>query len=135
MRKMRGDEPVRTSARQHLVDAYDMEGMDANPEVEGIFTGSLCDIFVGTNAGCFECFTGELLVLVRNEVAAERELVDGGTLTTEIEYTNLWRMRMRKGKRGRREYLWVWNTSIVTRLWIGLVLAVSVAACRTTTHS
>jgi hypothetical protein len=111
-----------------------MERMDANPEMEGVLAGGLCDIFVGTNAGCFECFAGELLVLVRNEVATERELVDGGTLTAEIEYTNLWRMRKRKRGRRGRGYLWVWDTSIVPRLWIGLVLAVPVTACRATTH-
>ena len=53
-----------------------MEGVDTNPQVERIFARSLGDIFVGADTSSFESFTGKLLVLIRDEMAAEREFVD-----------------------------------------------------------
>ncbi len=47
--------------------------------------GLFVDILVGANAGGFEGFGAQLLVLIRNHVHAKRELVDIGTLSSEIE--------------------------------------------------
>ena len=81
--------PISTGTGQHLVDAEDVEGVDANPQVERILAGGLGDVLVGTDAGGFEGFTRKLLVLVGNEMAAEGELVDRGTLAAKIEDTDL----------------------------------------------
>lgn len=45
-----------------------------------------------------------MFVLVGDHVDAERELIDVGTLATEIENANLW----------------VWDTTVETRLWVRL---------------
>jgi hypothetical protein len=47
------------------------------------------DILVGANTGGFESLRAQLFILVGDEVDAERELVDVGTLTTEIVDTDL----------------------------------------------
>lgn len=43
------------------------------------------DVLIGTDAGGFEGFGGELLVFVRDHVHAEREFIDVGALAAEIE--------------------------------------------------
>jgi len=57
-------QPIRSSAGQHLVDANDVEGVDADTHVEGVFSGCLGDVFVGTDTGGFERFGGELFVFI-----------------------------------------------------------------------
>lgn len=47
------------------------------------------DVLVGANTGSLEGLRGDLLILVGDEVNAERELVDVGLLATEIEDANL----------------------------------------------
>ena len=49
--------PIGTSARQHLVDAEDVEGMDTDPQMEGILPSSLGDVFVGTDTSSLEGLT------------------------------------------------------------------------------
>jgi len=49
-----GLESISTSARQHLVDADDVERMHADPEVEGILSGRLGDVLVGAYTGSLE---------------------------------------------------------------------------------
>lgn len=95
-----------------------MEGVDTNAHVERLTTTHLRDVLVASDTGSLESLTAELFKLVRDEVDAERELTDGGTLTTEVERANL---RVR-------------NSTVVTALREGLVLAVAVAACGTTSH-
>jgi hypothetical protein len=80
---------IGTSARQHLVDADYMVRVGADAEMEGILSGGLDHVLVGANTGGFEGFGGDLLVLVGDQVDAERELVDVGTLAAEIENANL----------------------------------------------
>lgn len=46
--------PISTSARQHLIDAKDVEGMDADPQMEGIFSSGLGDILVGADTSSLE---------------------------------------------------------------------------------
>jgi hypothetical protein len=82
--------PISTSARQHLVDTDDMEGVGADTKMERILAGCLGDVLVGANTGGFEGFGRELFVLVGNKVGAEGELVDVSTFTTEIKNTDLW---------------------------------------------
>jgi hypothetical protein len=58
--------------------------MHTNPQMERILPTRLRHILVGANTGGLESLGRQLLVLVRDEVSAEGELVDGGTFTTEI---------------------------------------------------
>jgi len=109
---------IGTGARQHLVDTDDVEGVGADSEVETFFTGNLDKVLVGADAGGFEGFGTQLLVLVGHHVHAEGEFVDIGTLSSKIEDTNL-----RVG-----------HTTVESRLGVGLVLAVAVASSRTSGH-
>ena len=66
-----------------------MEGVYADPQVEGILAGCLGDVLVGTDTGSFEGFGGKLFVFVGDHVDAKREVVHRSLLTTQIEDTNL----------------------------------------------
>jgi len=49
-------EPISSGTRQHFVDADHMEGMDTHPDVEGILTAVLHQVFVGANTASFKSF-------------------------------------------------------------------------------
>lgn len=66
-----------------------MEGVDTDPHVEGILARSLGDVLVGANTGSFESLARELFVLVRYKMAAEGEIINRGTLTTQVEDSDL----------------------------------------------
>jgi len=51
-----GLKSICTSARQHLVDTNDVEGVDSDSHVESILSGCLDNVLVGTNSGGFESF-------------------------------------------------------------------------------
>jgi len=55
-----------------------------NAEMKRILAGGLGNVLVGANSGGFEGLRRELLILIGDEVAAEGELVDRGTLAAEI---------------------------------------------------
>jgi len=110
--------PISSSARQHLVDADDMVWVDADTEMETFLSGDLDEVLVGANTGGLESLGGQLLVLVGDKVDAEREVVDVGALTTEIENADLG----------------VGYTTVEPALGVGLVLAVAVAAGWTACH-
>ena len=84
-----GCAPISPSTGQHLVDPQNMEGVDTDTQVERILSRRLCDILVGTNTSSFQRFRRELLVLVGNEMATKRELVNRGTFASQIENTDL----------------------------------------------
>lgn len=109
---------IGTSARQHLVDTQNVEGVYSDPQVERISTRYLGDVLVGANTCGFEGLGGQLLQLVGNEVHAQGELIDGRLFTAEIVDTNLG----------------VGHRSVVARLGVGLVLAVPVAASGSSSH-
>ena len=81
--------PIRASTRQHLVDTKDVEWVYTNPQVERIFPGGLCYIFVGADARSLERFARELLILIGHEVTAEGELIDRSTLPAKVKDTDL----------------------------------------------
>jgi hypothetical protein len=65
-----GLKPISSSARQHLVDADDVVGVDADTEMERLLSGSLDHVLVGANTGSLESLGGQLLVLVGDQVDA-----------------------------------------------------------------
>lgn len=77
-------QPIRTGTRQHLVDPDNVEGVDPDTHVEGLLTGVLDNVLVGTDTGGFESFGGKLFVLVGNKVATEGEVVNRSLLSTKI---------------------------------------------------
>jgi len=71
-----GLQPIGASARQHLVDAEDVERVDADPQMEGILSGGLGDVLVRADTSSFEGLARELFVLVGDKVSAEGEVID-----------------------------------------------------------
>jgi len=113
-----GLQTICTGARQHLVDADDVVRVAADTEMETVFSGCLDHVLVGADTGGFEGFGAQLLVLVGDEVDAQRELIDTGALPSEVENTDL-----RVG-----------DTTVEAGLGERLVLAVAVATSGTASH-
>merc|ERR1719174_1129572 len=113
-----GLETICTSAGQHLVDTHDVERVRANAEVERILPGQADHALVRRNTRSLKGFTGHLLVLARDHMDAQGELIHVVLLLPAIEDTDL---RVR-------------HTAAEPRLRVRLVLAVAVAARRTATH-
>ena len=63
--------------------------MGADAEVETFLAGHLDEVLVGANTGGLEGLGAQLLILVGDEVDAEREVVDGGTLAAKVEDADL----------------------------------------------
>ena len=57
--------------------------------METFLAGKLDEVLVGADTGSLEGLGAQLLQLVGNEVDAEREVIDGGTLAAEVEDANL----------------------------------------------
>jgi len=113
-----GLQSIGTSARQHLVDTDDVVRVGTDTEMERFLSTDLDEVLVGANTGGFKSLGTQLLILVGDEMDAERELVDVGTLAAEIENADLG----------------VGHTTVEPRLRVRLVLAVAVASCWTTSH-
>ena len=116
-----------------------MEGVGADTQVETLLSAVLDQVLVGADTGGFKSLGRQLLVLIGDKVAAERELVDGGTLTAKIEDTDLKSGGVDSvsdvsGKREGNTDLGVGYTAVVAGLGVRLVLAVAVAASGTATH-
>jgi len=109
---------IGTSARQHLVDADHVEGVDADTQMERVLSAGLGHVLVGANTGGFQSFGSNLLLLIGDKVHTEGELVDGSLLTSKVENPNL---RVR-------------DATAETGFGVRLVLTPAVAASRTATH-
>ena len=66
-----------------------MEGVGADTQVETLLAGVLDEVLVGADTGGLEGLGAQLLILVGDEVDAEREVVDVRTLSAEIEDADL----------------------------------------------
>ena len=66
-----------------------MEGVDTDTHVERLLASHLDNVLVGANAGGLEGLAGELLVLVRDQVDAEGEVVDVRLLAAQVENADL----------------------------------------------
>jgi len=113
-----GLKPIGSGARQHFVDADDVEGMDAETHVESILAHEFHHVLVRTDTGGFQGLGGELFILIRDHVDAERELINARLLATQVVDTNL-----RIG-----------DTPAKPGLGVGFVLAVPIAPRRPATH-
>lgn len=111
-------ESISTGTRKHLVDSQNVEWVDSDSHVESLSASVGRDVLVGANTGGLESLRGELLDLVGHKVDTEWEGVNWSVSSTKIKDLNLW----------------VWNTSVVSRLWERLVLAVSVASSWSSSH-
>ncbi|EPY33059.1 large subunit ribosomal protein L10e [Strigomonas culicis] len=109
---------IGTRAREHLVDAEDVEGVGADAHVEHILVRALRHVLVGLNAGRLERLGGDLLQLARHDVQAEGELIDGGAAAANVKVADL---RVR-------------HTAAEAGLGVRLVLAEAVALGGTARH-
>jgi hypothetical protein len=48
-------EPIRSSARKHLVDTQHVEGVDADAQVEGVLSGVLGHVLVSSHTSRLKC--------------------------------------------------------------------------------
>ena len=81
--------PISACAGQHLVDTEDVVRVYPDTEMESVLAGGLGHVLVRANAGGLEGLRRQLLELVRHQVAAEGEFVDGSTLAAKVENANL----------------------------------------------
>ena len=66
--------------------------------MEGVLSGGLGDVLVGADASSFECLARELFVFVGDEVSAEGEVIDGSTLSAQVEDPDLILTSVTSGK-------------------------------------
>jgi hypothetical protein len=66
-----------------------VERVNPDPQVESLLSGSLDNVLVGANSSSFKSFRRKLLVLVRDEMATEGEVVDIGPLSSQVEDSDL----------------------------------------------
>jgi len=92
--------------------------MDAETHVESVLAHEFHHVLVGANTRSFQGLSGELFILVRDHVDAERELIDASLFTTQVVNTDL-----RIG-----------DTPAKPRLGVRFVLAVPIAPRRPATH-
>lgn len=109
---------ISTGTRQHFVDSQDVEWVDSDSQVERVSSGDLGDVLVSTDTGGFQSLRGQLLKLVGDQVDTQWKLVDSSLLLTQVVDSDL---GVRYG-------------SVVSRLWVRLVLTVSVASSWSSSH-
>ena len=113
-----GLESIGSGAGKHLVDADDVEWMDSHSHVEGVLSGHLGDVLVGTDTGSLESLGGDLLELSGEEMDARWELINVSSLSSEIEDTETG----------------IWDSTAEAGLDVWLSSTVSVALGWTATH-
>lgn len=106
--------PIGSGTGQHLVDADHVEGMQTHTDVELVLAAVLHQVLVAANTSGFQRLRAQLLVLVGDQVDAQREVLHAGLLTAQIEDTDLG----------------IGDTTTEPRLWVRLVLAIAITATR-----
>lgn len=61
-----------------------MEGVDSDTHVELVLATILHHVLVGTDTSGLQCLTGQLLILIRNEMDTKRKVVYWGFLCTQV---------------------------------------------------
>lgn len=111
-------ESIGSGTRQHLVDANDVERVQAHTDVELVLAAELDQVLVAADTACFQRFRAQLFILVGHQMDAQRKVLDGGLLATEIEDTDLR----------------IWDTTAEPRLWVRLVFTIAITSCGTSSH-
>ena len=57
--------------------------------MEGVLARCLGHVLVGADTCSFQCLAGKLFIFVGDKMAAEWEVVDGGTLASQVEDADL----------------------------------------------
>ena len=78
--------------------------------MEGILSAGLYEVLVGTDTSCLKSFRGELLILIRDQVDTQWEVLNACLLATQVKDADLG----------------VGDTPTETRLGVWLVLTVAV---------
>jgi len=110
--------PISSSARKHLVDTQDVEGVHAHAQVEGILAGKLDHVLVGSDTGSLQRLRGDILLLPGGKVDAVGEHVHIGPLHADIINADLG----------------VGHTTAKTGLGVSLALRLTIATSRPSTH-
>ena len=63
--------------------------MDTDPQMERVLSGRLGNVLVGADTSSFESLARKLFILVRDKVSAKGEVVDGSTLSAQVEDPDL----------------------------------------------
>ena len=95
-----------------------MEGMDSHSDVETILATILDEVLVTANTSSLQSLGGKLLKFVRDQMDAQRKLIDSSLFTSEVKDPDLG----------------IWDTTVESALGIGLVLAVAIALGWSPTH-
>lgn len=86
--------------------------METHSDVELILAAELDQVFVAANATGFQCLRAQLFIFIGHEMDAQWKIFDESLLAAQVKDANLW----------------VWHTTAETRLWVRLVLTVSITA-------
>lgn len=109
---------ISSGTRKHFVDTDDVPWVDSDSNMESEFTSVDLHVFVGSDTGSFKSFRGDLLFLVGNKMDAHWELIPTGLLRSSVIDSDFG----------------VWHSTIEARLWIWLILLVSVATRWSSSH-
>jgi len=113
-----GLQTIGTCAGKHLVDTEHVEGMHTHTEVEALLSGVLCEVLVGANTSCLKSLRRVVLLLQRDKMDTEREIINTSITITKIVHADLA----------------VRNTTAVARLDVRLAVLNTIATTRTSTH-
>lgn len=109
---------ISTGTRQHLVDSQDVEWVNSDSQVERVSTGDLGDVLVSTDTSGFHSLGRQLFDFVGDQVDTQWEFIDSSLLSTQVVDSDLS----------------VWDSSVVSGLWVRLVLTVSVTSSWSSSH-
>jgi hypothetical protein len=113
-----GGETICSGARQHLILTNDVERVASDSNVVTFLAGGLDEVLVACNACGLEGASGELLLLVGDQVDNAGEVVNRVLLVATVVDTDLG----------------VWYTSAVSGLDVRLILLEAKAASRSSSH-
>lgn len=107
-----GLQSIGAGTGQHLVDTDHVERVGAHSNVERVLAAGLHQVLVRADTRRLQGLRRDLLILARDQVHAQRKLLDASLLLAQIEDSNF---RIR-------------HTTTEARLDVRLVLAVAIAA-------
>ena len=77
--------PVSPGTRQHLVDPEDVKGVEPHPNMELVLPCEFHHVLVAADAAGLQRLAGQLLVLIGDQVDADREGVNGHLLGAKVK--------------------------------------------------